>query len=219
MGGHFSYKDDNGQGVYAGELQLDYGMVLENKDSVQSGFPQKPPSKFSNGLTGGIKLSGINSIIGRSIVIHKADGSRWVCATILEDDIEYKVVQAKFRSSQKISGTVQFLQDKANDDADTIVFINLICGSNDDDCSTDHNWMLYPTCTSTKRIPGFPIFPCERLPCRHFSIMPSGKLSVSEALATASLSITESDSSEIMACAPLSRALVPLCFPITRIRT
>ena len=76
VAGHFSYKDANGQGVYAGELQLDYGMVLLNKDSVQSGFKQKPPSKFANGLTGGIKLSGPNSIIGRSILIHKKDGSR-----------------------------------------------------------------------------------------------------------------------------------------------
>lgn len=31
-----------------------------------------------------LPLSGDNSIVGRSIVIHKNDGKRWVCATIVE---------------------------------------------------------------------------------------------------------------------------------------
>lgn len=37
-----------------------------------------------NFIDDNLPMSGENSIIGRSIVIHKNDGKRWVCATIVE---------------------------------------------------------------------------------------------------------------------------------------
>ena len=120
VGDHYYYKNEEGTWVCPGELNVDFGNILEGKRSVDETFTQKPqqqclykpPINGKPAMIGGLHLSGPHSIIGRSVLIHKNMGLRWVCATILEKDVDYRVVRAEFLDG--IEGTVELIQDKKN---------------------------------------------------------------------------------------------------------
>lgn len=62
-----------------GDLSGKHGQLLE---ASSGGDPDRYVGSFTDGH---LPLTGDHGIIGRSIVIHKNDGKRWVCANIVED--------------------------------------------------------------------------------------------------------------------------------------
>lgn len=82
---------------------------------------------FEDNLSG-LTLFGVNSIIGRSIVIHEVDtGTRIVCATIFPDADLKKTVATFDRSQDGVEGTVSLFRDRSNT-YDPFVFVNVQLG-------------------------------------------------------------------------------------------
>ncbi|XP_053551253.1 uncharacterized protein LOC128642499 isoform X2 [Bombina bombina] len=98
-----------------------------------------------------LSLYGINSIIGRSVVISQINGLHWVCSTIRQEGKMF-VAQASFHMS--IVGRVIFWQPLENPyDLSILIELSPISGI----ASKDHNWHVheYPlqgeedTCNNT----------------------------------------------------------------------
>ncbi|ESO99012.1 hypothetical protein LOTGIDRAFT_238948 [Lottia gigantea] len=68
-----------------------------------------------------LQLFGPRSIIQRSIVIHKNDGSRWICANIKICPVRTAMARITF----PFIGHVIFMQDKVLDGSDTSIFVGL----------------------------------------------------------------------------------------------
>lgn len=86
-------------------------------------------------------LYGQLSIVGRSIVVHKEDSSRWICA-----NIEYPrpVVTAIATFYYPFAGRVIFRQDEENPLDDTSVFIeSLMYDDGTKNFSTHHQWYIH----------------------------------------------------------------------------
>ena len=71
-----------------------------------------------------LTLYGQNSIMGRSIVIHRADGSRWVCATIGYPASSVITAVATF-AGPAVAGTITLRQVAEDPSAETTVFLDL----------------------------------------------------------------------------------------------
>ena len=69
-----------------------------------------------------LTLFGPDSIVGRSIVIHKADASRWVCATIGEARTVTATFSAAQSASGPVRGTVTFTQVETGP---TVILVDL----------------------------------------------------------------------------------------------
>jgi Cu/Zn superoxide dismutase len=69
-----------------------------------------------------ITLFGPDSFAGRSIVIHKSDGSRWACATI-GYSADVKVVKATFEG--EVQGTITLTQAVDEPSSETTVLVQL----------------------------------------------------------------------------------------------
>jgi hypothetical protein len=61
--------------------------------------------------------------MGKSVVIHKSDNTRWVCATI-GYPFDVKTVKATFDDGL-IQGTITMKQDKSNHSAETTVLVDV----------------------------------------------------------------------------------------------
>ncbi|GAB6022615.1 hypothetical protein CHUAL_006711 [Chamberlinius hualienensis] len=88
-----------------------------------------------------ITLFGTYSIVGRSVVIHKQDSSRWICS-----NIEYPrpVVTAIATFYYPFAGRVIFRQDAKNSIDDTTVFVeSLIYVDNTKNNSHNHQWYVH----------------------------------------------------------------------------
>ena len=85
-----------------------------------------------------LPLYGVHSIVGRSVVIHRGDGSRWVCANI-EYPSDVTVAYSPFRNV--LVGNIYFIQPYMPMDL-TTVFTKLsnISGSLS---SVGHNWHVH----------------------------------------------------------------------------
>ena len=92
------------------------------EDAVRE-FYQDPPLESEDGKVAGITLHGNNSVVGRSIVIHKPNGERWGCANIGPAGMGYTVVFPAREDKQYPVGTVQFFQ--AHEQALTTITVRL----------------------------------------------------------------------------------------------
>ncbi|KAM4698728.1 LOW QUALITY PROTEIN: uncharacterized protein WCC33_014269 [Rhinophrynus dorsalis] len=84
-----------------------------------------------------LPLYGTNSIIGRSVVLSKADGLGWVCSTIWQEG-DVWVASASFHKG--VIGRVMFRQPKGGPDEELyLVELSSVSGLT----SKDHNWHVH----------------------------------------------------------------------------
>ncbi|XP_002734284.1 uncharacterized protein LOC100377119, partial [Saccoglossus kowalevskii] len=86
-----------------------------------------------------LPLFGQNSIIGRSIVIHKSDGSRWVCANI---NYPTSTLTAIAVFNAPIGGYIMMRQDDNDPFSDTSVFVD-IAYVDGTVRTTNHDWHVH----------------------------------------------------------------------------
>ena len=85
-----------------------------------------------------LPLYGVHSIVGRSVVIHRNDGSRWVCANI-EYPSDVTVAYSPFRNV--FAGDIFFIEPYSPMSLTTVfVQLSYISGSVN---STAHNWHVH----------------------------------------------------------------------------
>lgn len=87
-----------------------------------------------------LPLFGHNSIIGRSVVIHQTDSSRYVCTSISYPG-EVVVARATFRSP--VVGDIWFTQLKNNPLSDVSIFTDLSYGNPTLTPTKNHNWHVH----------------------------------------------------------------------------
>ncbi|XP_051241310.1 uncharacterized protein cusr [Dicentrarchus labrax] len=95
-----------------------------------------------------LPLFGQNSIVGRSVVIHKTDGSRYACASISYPG-EVTVARARFRNL--VVGEIWFTQLKNNPLSDVSIFVDLSYGNSTMTPTTRHNWHVHTFPISSER--------------------------------------------------------------------
>ncbi|XP_045546979.1 uncharacterized protein [Salmo salar] len=95
-----------------------------------------------------LPLFGQNSIVGRSVVIHRPDGTRFLC-TYIGYPGEVHVARATFR--HPVVGMVQFVQLKSNPLSDVTVFMDLSYGRPSETATRNHHWHIhmYPISSET----------------------------------------------------------------------
>ncbi|XP_060698253.1 uncharacterized protein cusr [Hemiscyllium ocellatum] len=108
-----------------------------------------------------LPLFGRNSIVGRSVVIHHPNSSRWLCATI---GYLSEVTTAVAIFTSPVSGRIIFQQLKSNPYSDLSIFMDLSYTNSSTPATTGHLWRIhkYPIsseldsdsniCLSTKEI-------------------------------------------------------------------
>lgn len=95
-----------------------------------------------------LPLFGPNSIVGRSIVIHRVNGARFVCASIgYPGDVS--VARARFRSP--VVGEIWFTQLKNNPLSDVSIFMDLSYGNPAMNPTKHHNWHVHRFPISSER--------------------------------------------------------------------
>ena len=87
-----------------------------------------------------LPLFGKNSVVGRSLVIYKKDGSRWICSTIVQSGEKIRTV-ATFMSP--VIGRVVLTQDAKDKYADTQVFVELNYANGVTSQTKDHYWYVH----------------------------------------------------------------------------
>lgn len=90
-----------------------------------------------------MQLFGKNSIVGRSVVIHKGgDGARWICTTISPDDsVLMETAYAKF--TYPVIGYMVFRQPKDMWFAETQIYVELDYATTFSSRTVDHNWHVH----------------------------------------------------------------------------
>ncbi|XP_038678163.1 uncharacterized protein cusr [Scyliorhinus canicula] len=108
-----------------------------------------------------LPLFGINSIVGRSVVIHHPNSTRWLCATI---GYPGEVITAVAIFKSPVAGRIIFRQLKSNPYSDLSIFMDLSYTNSSAPATADHLWQIheYPisseldsdsnACSSTKMI-------------------------------------------------------------------
>ncbi|KAL3863981.1 hypothetical protein ACJMK2_005698 [Sinanodonta woodiana] len=87
-----------------------------------------------------LPLFGVNSVVGRSIVIHKAPtGARWVCATL---EVQGDMTTAVATFTYPVIGHIILRQPKDDWFADTQVYVELNYG-NSASQTIGHNWHIH----------------------------------------------------------------------------
>ncbi|CAG5928887.1 unnamed protein product [Menidia menidia] len=112
-------------------------MSLEGKDAVNVMF-----TDFN------LPLFGPNSIVGRSVVIHKVDGSRHVCASI---GYPGEVMTGKAIFQGLVVGEVWFTQLVNRPLSDVSVFMDLSYGNSTMAKTMNHNWHVHVYPISSER--------------------------------------------------------------------
>ncbi|KAM8842245.1 uncharacterized protein cusr [Synchiropus picturatus] len=95
-----------------------------------------------------LPLFGKNSIVGRSVVIHRPDGSRYVCASIGYPD---EVVVGRARFENLVVGEIVFIQQKNNPQSDVSIFVDLSYGNPSIAGTRNHNWHIHTYPISSER--------------------------------------------------------------------
>lgn len=119
-----------------GDLSARHGS-LENASNFQANFTDW-----------NLPLFGRNSIVGRSVVIHQPNGTRFACASIgYPGDVT--VAKAVFQSP--VVGTVLFTQLNSDPYSDVSVFVDLSYGQLSTPATQNHSWHIhnYPISTET----------------------------------------------------------------------
>ncbi|GFR93170.1 superoxide dismutase [Cu-Zn], partial [Elysia marginata] len=114
-----------------GDLSAKYGMLNGQQSMVNTYTDYN------------LQLFGRNSIVGRSLVIHRNDAtsSRWVCVNI---EPQYPVVAAQALFLYPVIGRVMFMQERGRPESDTSVFATLDYIDETPD-TKDHKWMVGST--------------------------------------------------------------------------
>lgn len=87
-----------------------------------------------------LPLFGLNSIVGRSVVIHKTDGARYVCASI---GYPGEVIVARARFQSPVVGEIRFTQLTNNPLSDVSIFLDLSYGNPTMTATKNHNWHVH----------------------------------------------------------------------------
>lgn len=95
-----------------------------------------------------LPLFGQNSIIGRSVVIHRTDGSRYVCASI---SYPGEVIAARARFQSLVVGEIWFTQLKNYPLSDVSIFLDLSYGNPTTTPTREHNWHVHIYPISSER--------------------------------------------------------------------
>lgn len=95
-----------------------------------------------------LPLFGQNSIVGRSVVIHQTDGTRYVCASISYPG-EVVVARATFQSP--VVGEIWFTQLRNNPLSDVSIFMDLSYGNPTMTPTRNHNWHVHTYPISSER--------------------------------------------------------------------
>lgn len=72
-----------------------------------------------------LSLFGFNSIVGRSVVLHNQDGTRFACGTIKYEGVAVTSAKAAFGKDGPYVGQAVFAQPTGNNLADTAIFMDL----------------------------------------------------------------------------------------------
>ncbi|XP_074538569.1 uncharacterized protein cusr [Halichoeres trimaculatus] len=104
-------------------------MSLTNKNDAEGSF-----------IDYHLPLFGQNSIVGRSIVIHLNNGSRYVCASI---GYPGEVVVSRARFHTPVVGDIWFSQLKDNPLSDVSIFMDLAYGNPSTTPTKNHNWHVH----------------------------------------------------------------------------
>nr|CAB3260413.1 uncharacterized protein LOC100175270 [Phallusia mammillata] len=89
-----------------------------------------------------LPLFGSNSVVGRSIVIHRADTTRWVCGNIGNPTETTTTAVVNFKSPAY--GTMYLRQPSGQPDADTSVYVELANMDGVKTTSHNHHVHVYP---------------------------------------------------------------------------
>ncbi|KAM8962430.1 uncharacterized protein RCH25_037970 [Pelodytes ibericus] len=92
-----------------------------------------------------LPLYGNNSIIGRSVVLYKADGRRWICGMVQQTG---DVVMAVASFRREVVGRVMFRQSLGDPEGDLSVLIELSPASGI--ASQGHNWHIHELALQTE---------------------------------------------------------------------
>lgn len=144
VSGHFNpFKEQVGVPSdvnYPAPLASTYDMYEVGDLSAKYGMLNDLGSKNETYTDYNLQLFGHNSIVGRSLVIHRNDAtaSRWVCVNI---EPEYPVVAAEALFLYPVIGRVQFMQERDHPESETSVFVSL--DYIDEAADTEgHVWMI-----------------------------------------------------------------------------
>ncbi|CAG2170627.1 unnamed protein product [Oppiella nova] len=114
-----------------GDLSGKYGPLSEEQDA---------DTFWSVFVDLNLPLFGINSIVGRSVVIHRGSGERWICANIGYPSAVTTAVATFF---YPIVGYVIFRQEKDNPWAETTVLAELSYSDGSVNTTVGHNWHIH----------------------------------------------------------------------------
>lgn len=95
-----------------------------------------------------LPLFGQNSIVGRSVVIHKTDGARYVCASI---SYPGEVIAARARFQGLVVGEIWFTQLMNYPLSDVSIFMDLSYGNPAMTPTREHNWHVHTYPISSER--------------------------------------------------------------------
>ncbi|XP_069140703.1 uncharacterized protein [Argopecten irradians] len=141
VSGHFNPFGVSGSLPAAGTGTSDQYEVgdLSNKYGMLNGLTDLNIARIDSNLP----LFGVNSVIGRSVVIHKQmGGSRWVCATI---EPEANVIQAVATFKYPVIGYIFLRQADTNGPlSETQIYMELDYGNSATPSATsNHNWHIH----------------------------------------------------------------------------
>lgn len=119
-----------------GDLSSRHGS-LSNADNIQVSFTDW-----------NLPLFGQNSIVGRSVVLHQPEGTRFICSSI---GYPGEVITARAIFQSPVVGTILFTQLKGNPYSDVSVFLDLSYGRPKTPATQKHHWHIhkYPISTET----------------------------------------------------------------------
>ena len=135
VGGHFD--------PFMASSRLNYSRSCSSNSSLcevgdLSGKFGNLPSSLGFFVDTYLPLYGVHSIVGRSVVIHRNDNSRWVCANI-EYPSDVTVAYSPFRAV--FAGNIFFIEPYSPTSLTTVfVRLSYISGSVN---STSHNWHVH----------------------------------------------------------------------------
>lgn len=89
-----------------------------------------------------ISLTGRHSIVGRSVVIHRPDGTRWVCANILPANVAMKTAVARF-NGPVVGGTITIRQPANDAHAESSILLDVYRTDGAATDTFDHNWHVH----------------------------------------------------------------------------
>ena len=95
---------------------------------------------YRNFTDDNLLLFGKNSVVGRSLVIYKKDGSRWICSTLVQSGEKIRAV-ATFM--YPVIGRIVLTQDAKDKYADTQVFVELNYANGVISQTKDHYWYVH----------------------------------------------------------------------------